>query len=92
MKNIQDKLTDKDENGDYKIREVHLLIGNTCSMRTIEELARIHREPERIAKQIDRQKRRNILTAGKETVILGTLLTTYAILWPILIRLMKMKH
>ncbi len=59
MKNIQDKLTDKDENGDYKIREVRLRIGNTCSMRTIEELARIHREPERIAKQIDRQKHIN---------------------------------
>jgi len=56
MKNIQDKLIAKDETGAYKIREVRLLIGNTSSIRTIEELARIHREPELIAKKIDRQK------------------------------------
>ena len=35
MKNIQDKLSDKDENGDYKIREVRLLIGNTSSIRDV---------------------------------------------------------
>jgi superfamily II DNA/RNA helicase/HKD family nuclease len=60
IKNIQDKLIAKDENGIYKIQEVRLLIGNTSSIRTIEELAQIHREPERIAHEIDRQKYINV--------------------------------
>jgi len=57
LKAIQDKLDVKDENGEYIIKEVRLLIGNTTNRQTVEELARSFRLTEHIQKQVEKLKR-----------------------------------
>ena len=57
LKAIQDKLDAKDENGEYLIKEVRLLIGNTTNRQTVEELARSFRLTEHIQKQVEKLKR-----------------------------------
>lgn len=43
LKAIKDKLDAKDEKGEYQIKEVRLLIGNTTNRQTIEQLAQGYR-------------------------------------------------
>ena len=57
LKAIQDKLDAKDENGDYLIKEVRFLIGNTTNRQTVEELAHSYRIAEHIQKRIEKLKR-----------------------------------
>ena len=57
LKAIQDKLDAKDENGEYIIKEICLLIGNTTNRQTVEELARSFRLTEYIQKQVEKLKR-----------------------------------
>ena len=57
LKAIQDKLDAKDENGEYLIKEVRFLIGNTTNRQTVEELARSYRIAEHIQKRIEKLKR-----------------------------------
>lgn len=57
LKAIQDKLEAKDEKGDYLIKEIRLLIGNTTNRQTVEELARSYRLAEHIQKRMEKMKR-----------------------------------
>ncbi len=57
LKDIQDKLDAKDDNGEYIIKEIRLLIGNTTNRKTVEELARSFRLTEHIQKQVEKLKR-----------------------------------
>ena len=57
FKAIQDKLVAKDEKGEYLIKEIRLLIGNTTNRQTAEELARSYRLAENIQKKLDKLKR-----------------------------------
>ena len=57
LKAIQEKLSAKNENGEYKIKEVRLLIGNTTNRETIEELAKGYRLVEEIEKRLEKLKR-----------------------------------
>lgn len=57
LKAIQDKLDAKDDNGEYLIKEVQLLIGNTTNRQTVEELARSYRLTEQIQKRVEKLKR-----------------------------------
>ena len=57
LKAIQEKLDTKDENGEYLIKEIRLLIGNTTNRQTVEELARSYRLTEQIQKRVEKLKR-----------------------------------
>lgn len=57
LKAIQEKLNAKDEKGDYIIKEIRLLIGNTTDRQTVEELARSYRLIDRIQKRLEKLKR-----------------------------------
>jgi len=57
LKAIQEKLNAKDENGDFIIKEIRLLIGNTTDRKTVEELARSYRLVDRIQEHLEKLKR-----------------------------------
>ena len=57
LKAIQEKLDAKDENGEYIINEIRLLIGNTTNRQTVEELARSYRLVDRIQERLEKLKR-----------------------------------
>jgi superfamily II DNA/RNA helicase len=57
LKAIEKKLTARDEKGEYKIKEVKLLIGNTTNRETIEELARGYRLVDEIERRLEKLKR-----------------------------------
>ncbi len=57
LKAIQDKLEAKNDKGEYLIKEIRLLIGNTTNRQTAEELARSYRLVENIQQKLEKIKR-----------------------------------
>jgi len=56
LQSIQDRLSVKNEDGQYKIKEVRLLIGNTSNKKTIEEIAKSYHHKKIISKKFDEQQ------------------------------------
>jgi len=57
LKAIREKIVAKDENSEYIIKEIRLLIGNTTDRKTVEELARSYRLVDRIQERLEKLKR-----------------------------------